>query len=161
MARILPFSILFLCTGNTCRSQMAEGWVRKLNPGLLDPFSAGTRPGSIDPRVIRVMAEAGVDISKQRPENLERYTGKKFDFVVTICNDALKTCPHFPGPAIRFHRSFDDPPKIAAAVSDEEMALASYRRVRDEIKDYVVSLQRSITVLINAGLDGLLVFRDD
>lgn len=135
-----PLRILFLCTGNSCRSQMAEGWARKLHPAVMEAFSAGTHPGRPDPRAVRVMAEAGVDISEQRPKHASDLRGPPFDWVVTVCDSARESCPVLPGAARYLHESFEDPPVLAATADNEDEALAIYRRVRDEIRAYVETL---------------------
>jgi arsenate reductase len=138
--------ILFLCTGNSCRSQMAEGWARHLRGDALEPFSAGVAPKGLDPRAVAVMAEAGVDISDQASEHVDDLLrrlaerGSAVDWVVTVCDAARESCPIFPGKAKFLHRSFDDPPRLAAGAATEEEALAPYRRVRDEIRRFVTEL---------------------
>ena len=132
--------VLFLCTGNSCRSQMAEGWARHLHADTLEPHSAGVAPHRIDPRAVQVMAEAGVDISGQTPKHVDELRGLDFDCVVTVCDGARERCPVFPGRARKVHRSFDDPPRLAAGAATEEEALAYYRRVRDEIRAFVDGL---------------------
>lgn len=119
---------------------MAEAWTRKLHPGRFEAYSAGTNPGSLDPRAVQVMAEAGVDISSQRSKNLEDLAGVHPDCVITVCDAANEACPVFPNIARRIHAGFDDPPRLAAGAINEEAALAPYRRVRDEIRDYVARL---------------------
>ncbi len=132
--------ILFLCTGNTCRSQMAEGWTRHLKGDVIEPHSAGLEPGEVDPLAIKVMAEAGVDISGQRSKDMEEMMEVEFDYVVTLCDHASENCPFFPGSAKIVHKGFDDPPKLAQTSSNEEEALRHYRRVRDEIKSFVTDM---------------------
>ncbi|OIN99527.1 MAG: arsenate reductase [Elusimicrobia bacterium CG1_02_56_21] len=132
--------ILFLCTGNSCRSQMAEGWGEKLLAGKAEVFSAGTNPGTVDPRAIKVMAEAGVDISGHRSKHALEFKDIAFDLVVTVCDKARESCPVWFGKAEKLHRSFEDPPFLAKEARTEEEALAHYRRVRDEIKDFVSGL---------------------
>jgi arsenate reductase len=133
--------VLFLCTGNSCRSQMAEGWARVLLAGKVEAFSAGTRPGDIvDPRAVAAMAEAGVDISGQKPKSLEIYKDQTFDIVITLCGDARETCPAYWGPGRKMHRGFDDPGTVAGPGSSDEIAMPHYRRVRDEIRVFVASL---------------------
>ena len=136
--------ILFLCTGNSCRSQMAEGWARHLLGDRLEAGSAGTAPGRLDPRAVRVMGEAGVDISGHRSKSLAEVSGAGFDWVVTVCDHANETCPVFPGETLRMHVGFDDPPRLAAESSSEEEALVPYRRVRDEIRAFVADLPRRL-----------------
>ena len=132
--------VLFLCTGNSCRSQMAEGWARKLRPGVIEAYSAGTAPGSVDPRAIKVMAEAGVDISGQRSKHAAEFKETAFDLVVTVCDKARESCPVWFGKAQKLHKSFEDPPFLAREAETEEGALAPYRRVRDEIRKFVEDL---------------------
>ena len=138
---MLPkLKVLFLCTGNSCRSQIAEGWARALHGDRLDPHSAGTSPGRVDPRAIRVMREAGVDLSGQRSKHLDELAGVDFDCVVTVCDRANASCPAFPGNVERVHAGFDDPPRLAAGAANEDEALGHYRRVRDEIRAFVETL---------------------
>jgi arsenate reductase len=132
--------ILFLCTGNSCRSQMAEGWARALHAEEIDAFSAGIEPTGIDPRAVRVMSEAGVDISRQRSKHLDALADLSFDAVITVCDHASQSCPVFPAPVRRLHAGFDDPPRLAIGANSEEEALDGYRRVRDEIRRYVCTL---------------------
>ena len=132
--------VLFLCTGNSCRSQMAEGWGEKLLAGKAEVFSAGTKPGSVDPRAIKVMAEAGVDISGHRSKHASEFKDIAFDLVVTVCDKARESCPVWFGKAEKLHKSFEDPPFLAKEAGTEEEALAHYRRVRDEIRDFVAGL---------------------
>lgn len=135
-------TILFLCTGNSCRSQMAEGWARRLHAGVFEPHSAGTLPKGVDPRAVRVMSECGVDISSHDSKSLESLASVRFDVVITVCGHANERCPVFPGSVRRLHAGFDDPPRLAAAEPSEEAALHHYRRVRDEIRRFVEALPR-------------------
>ena len=138
---MLPkLNILFLCTGNSCRSQMAEGWARHLKSDRVEAWSAGIEKHGLNPNAVRVMAEAGVDIASHRSQKLEELSGVAFDYVITVCGHAHETCPIFPGQATVVHAGFDDPPKLAANESDPEKALDHYRRVRDEIRAYVATL---------------------
>jgi len=132
--------ILFLCTGNSCRSQMAEGWARSLKSGAVEAYSAGVAPKGVDPRAVRVMEEAGVDISGQRSKSVEEFMDRQFDYVVTLCGHAQESCPVFPGNTKVVHVGFDDPPQLAQDAAGEEEALNAYRRVRDEIKAFVETL---------------------
>ena len=132
-----PVTVLFLCTGNSCRSQMAEGWGRELLKGKVEPYSAGVEPKGVDPRAVRVMAEAGVDITDQRSKSIEGLDRREFDYMVTLCDRANESCPFFPGGTVRVHRGFDDPPTLAASAETEDEALVHFRRVRDEIRDWV------------------------
>jgi len=129
--------VLFLCTGNSCRSQMAEGWARYLRGNIVEPYSAGIEARGLDPRAVKVMAEAGVDISAQRSKHLREVMDVDLDCVVTVCDDAHESCPLFPGRVKVIHRGFDDPPRLARNARSEEEALAHYRRVRDEIRAFV------------------------
>ncbi|MDP4116046.1 MAG: arsenate reductase ArsC [Bacteroidota bacterium] len=124
--------ILVLCTGNSCRSQMAEGFLKSFGAGL-DVCSAGTNPANkVSSHAVKVMAEAGVDISKAEPKNVDLYTGDSFDYVITVCDNAKETCPLFTGKVKnRMHIGFEDP---ADATGTEEEILGTYRRIRDEIK---------------------------
>ena len=136
--------ILFLCTGNSCRSQMAEGWARALKGDVIEPYSAGIEKHGINERAVRVMAEAGVDISGQQSRLISELPVQNFDYVVTVCDHAHESCPLFPGRARVIHRGFDDPPRLAAGAASEEEALEHYRRVRDEIRSFVETLPESL-----------------
>ena len=136
--------ILFLCTGSSCRSQMAEGWARNIHGDRLQLYSAGTRPGRVDPLAVRVMREVGVDISAHRSKHLNEVLEVGFDWVVTVCDHANESCPVFPGDVKRLHVGFDDPPRLAADASSEEEALEHYRRVRDEIHTFIEDLPRRL-----------------
>lgn len=123
--------ILFVCTGNSCRSHMAEGWLRHLAGDRFDCFSAGSRPaGFVHPLAIRAMAESGVDLSGHRSKPLDEFAGQAFDLLVTVCDNAREACPVFAGAARRVHWGFDDP---AAAAGGDEARMTVFRRVRDEI----------------------------
>ena len=132
--------VLFLCTGNSCRSQMAEGWARKLYPGVIEARSAGTKPGILDPRAVKVMAEAGVNISGHRSKGVEEFRDAVFDMAVTVCDNARESCPVWLGKARKLHKSFEDPPFLAKNARTDDEALVHYRRVRDEIRDFVKTL---------------------
>jgi len=129
--------ILFLCTGNSCRSQMAEGWAKKLKPDTIEAYSAGIEKKGLNPLAVRAMAEAGVDISGQASKTIDELAEKNFDYVITLCGHANETCPMFYGPVKRIHAGFDDPPELAKTAGSDEDAMAHYRRVRDEIRDFV------------------------
>ena len=129
--------VLFLCTGNSCRSQMAEGWARHLKPDSIEPYSAGISPKGLDPRAVAVMREAGVDISGQSSKHIDQLSDVNFDLVVTVCGGASQACPEIPGAGRRMHAGFDDPPALAAAVRTSDEALDCYRRVRDEIRAFI------------------------
>ena len=141
--------ILFLCTGNTCRSQMAEGLARALKGEAIEPYSAGINPSRLDPRAVRVMAEAGVDIRAQHSKHVDDLTGIDFDYVITVCDHAHEHCPRFPTQAKLIHVGFDDPPKLAERAKSEEEALAHYRRVRDEIKAFILELPKVLEKKLN------------
>ena len=138
--------VLFLCTGTACRSQMAEGWARALKRDGLEPYSAGIATHGLNPLAVKVMAEAGVDISGQYSKHVDELRDVKFDYVVTVCGNAHESCPVFPGKAQVLHRGFEDPPKLAAQAASEEEALPHYRRVRDEIRAYVETLPEGLEV---------------
>ncbi len=137
--------ILFLCTGNSCRSQMAEGWARKLRGSVIEAWSAGIETHGLNPLAVRVMAEAGVDISGQRSKGVAEVADVPFDYVITVCGHARETCPVFHGGARRIHHGFEDPPRLARDAKTEEEALPHYRRVRDEIRGYVETLPESLS----------------
>ena len=137
--------VLFLCTGNSCRSQMAEGWAKALKSDVIEAYSAGIETHSMNARAVKVMAEAGVDISCHRSKNVSELMEVPFDYVVTVCGNAHETCPMFPGKAKVVHVGFDDPPKLAKDAKTEEEALAHYRRVRDEIRWFVEQLPEALT----------------
>ena len=132
--------VLFLCTGNSCRSQMAEGWTRHLQHDAIEPYSAGIVAQGLNPHAVRVMQEVGVDISRQSSKTLADLGEIAFDYVITVCSDADRNCPVFPGRAVKIHRGFDDPPRLAKSARTEDEALVHYRRVRDEIRRFVESL---------------------
>ena len=128
--------ILFLCTGNSARSQMAEGLMRHLRNKEYEVFSAGSEPKGVNSLAVEVMKEIGIDISRQRSKHLDEYGEEVFDYIVTLCDDAAKTCPLFPGEGRRMHKGFPDP---AAAEGSREERLAAFRKVRDELKNYILS----------------------
>jgi arsenate reductase len=137
--------ILFLCTGNSCRSQMAEGWARRLKGDTIEAYSAGVAPRDLDVRAVKVMAEAGVDISSHRAKHVDELVDAEFDYVVTVCGHAHETCPAWlrsRSPVI--HIGFDDPPRLAQDAKGEDEALGHYRRVRDEIRAFVETLPDSL-----------------
>lgn len=136
--------ILYLCTGNSCRSQMAEGWTRHLKGDVIEAFSAGIEKHGLNPHAVRVMAEAGVDISGFRSKTVDELPEQEFDYVITLCGHAQETCPFFPAKTKRLHVGFDDPPKLAQTAQSEEEALGHYRRVRDEIRDFVRTLPEAL-----------------
>jgi len=133
--------ILFLCTGNSCRSQMAEGWARHLRSDEIEAYSAGIETHGLNPYAVKVMKEAGVDISAHRSKLVTELKGIQFDYVVTVCGHAHETCPFFPGKAKVVHVGFDDPPKLAKNFDTEQEKLDCYRRVRDQIKTFVETLR--------------------
>ena len=137
-------TILFLCTGNSCRSQMAEGWARALKGGVVAPFSAGVETHGLNPDAVKVMAEAGVDISGHHSKTVAALGEVAFDYVVTVCGHAHETCPVLPGAPRVVHVGFDDPPKLAANAKTGEERLAPYRRVRDEIRAFVETLPEAL-----------------
>ena len=126
-------TVLFICTHNSARSQMAEGFLNTLYGDKYEAYSAGIEPAKINPYAIRVMAEIGIDISKKRSKSIEKFRGKNFDYVVTVCDHAKEACPFFPGEKI-LHRGFEDPSEFKGA---RDEILAKVRRVRDEIKDWI------------------------
>ncbi len=138
--------ILFLCTGNSCRSQMAEGWARALKGDVIEAYSAGIETHGMNRNAIKVMAEAGVDITGQHSKKVDELKDVPFDVVVTVCGHANETCPMWLGQKARvIHVGFDDPPKLAKSARTEEEALATYRRVRDEIRRFVETLPEALS----------------
>ena len=140
--------LLFLCTGNSCRSQMAEGWTRHLKGELIEAYSAGIETHGLNPHMVKVMAEVGVDVTSQKSENIRDFADTQLDVVVTVCGHAHETCPVFPANCKVVHSGFPDPPKMAKELAEqgasEDEQLECYRKVRDEIKSYVESLPRSL-----------------
>jgi arsenate reductase len=126
--------VLILCTGNSARSQMAEGLLRHDAGDRFEVFSAGTRPGAVRPEAIAVMVELGIDLGGHRSKHVDSFAGQAFDYVLTVCENAKESCPIFPGATVRIHRSFEDPAMFAGS---EEERLAVFRRVRDEIREYL------------------------
>ncbi|HEY6119728.1 MAG TPA: arsenate reductase ArsC [Pyrinomonadaceae bacterium] len=124
--------VLFLCTGNSARSQMAEGLLREMAGDSFEVASAGVSPSKVRPEAVEAMREIGVDISKHRSKCVDEFTGQEFDFVITVCDNANEQCPVFPGNTKRIHWSFDDP---AAVEGDEQARRSMFRRVRDEIRE--------------------------
>jgi arsenate reductase len=134
--------VLFLCTGNSCRSQMAEGLARALKGAEIDAYSAGTRPHGLNPLAVRAMREIGIDITghtSKRPEDL----GVTFDVVVTVCDSAHESCPVFPGARV-VHVGFEDPPRLAKDAPSDDAAMPHYRRVRDEIREFIQRLPGAV-----------------
>lgn len=137
--------VMFLCTGNSCRSQMAEGWARSLKGNVIEAYSAGMDPHGMNARAVRAMAEAGVDITGQRSKHVDELKGIEFDYVVTVCGHANETCPVFPGKTRVVHVGFEDPPKLAVGAKSEDEAMGHYRRVRDEIRAFVERLPAALS----------------
>ncbi len=138
--------ILFLCTGNSCRSQMAEGWAKNLKGDIIKAYSAGIETHGLNSRAVAVMKEADVDISSHRSKLVtDLPVGIEFDYVVTVCGNAKETCPFFPGKSKVVHVGFDDPPSLTDGLENEEEILNVYRRIRDEIKEYVLMLPDILT----------------
>ena len=136
--------VLFLCTGNSCRSQMAEGWARALKSDEIEAWSAGIETHGLNPYAVQVMAEAGVDIQDQYSKTVADVAHVPFDFVVTVCGHAHETCPVFPGGGRVIHVPFDDPPRLAEQVESEQEKLACYRRVCEQIRQYVQTLPNAL-----------------
>jgi arsenate reductase len=133
--------ILFVCTGNACRSQIAEGWARHLKSGVIDAYSAGISPGQLNTRAIAVMAEAGVDISQQYSKHIDDLSGVDFDYVITLCDNARELCPVFPSKTKMIHRGFDDP---SFMFGTEQEIMAEFRKLRDEIRAFIETLPGSL-----------------
>jgi len=143
--------ILFLCTGNSCRSQMAEGWARHLRGEVIEPFSAGIETHGLNPNAVRVMAEAGVDISGQRSRHVEEFRNIKFDYVITMCDHAQENCPLLVHDAPVYHVGFSDPPRLAMEIAQKgaglEEQLDCYRTVRDQIRDFVEGIPGNLAAI--------------
>lgn len=136
-------SVLILCTGNSARSQMAEGLLKHIGGDTFVVESAGTKPTIVRPEAIRALAEVGIDISGNRSKSVDEFGGREFDYVITVCDNARENCPYFPAKTRLIHRSFDDP---ATVEGDEETRLAAFRRVRDEIAAYLRQLIENKTI---------------
>lgn len=140
-------SILFLCTGNSCRSQMAEGLCRHIHGSRIRCQSAGLKRHGLNPLASKAMAEIGIDISHHTSKTTDDLGDAAFAYIVTVCEHANATCPAFPATTRIIHQAFDDPPKLAAVSSSEAEAMVHYRRVRDEIKAYIEQLPELLTRL--------------
>lgn len=136
-------NIMFLCTGNSCRSQMAEGWARKYWGEEFNVYSAGTKKHGMNERAIKVMKEAGVDISSHYSKTVDELPAVTFDYVVTVCDHAHENCPYFPSGKI-VHVGFQDPPALTREMTNEEEILAVYRRVRDEIEGFIKEMKKTL-----------------
>lgn len=123
---------------------MAETWTKRLKGDQVDAYSAGVQPKPIDPRAIKAMAEAGIDISAQKSKDVDALGNMEFDYVITLCDNARESCPYFPAKTKLIHQGFEDPPKIAEGAANEEEAMAHYRRIRDEIKAFVETLPQAL-----------------
>ena len=138
--------VLFLCTGNSCRSQMAEGWTRAIHGDMIEAYSAGVETHGLNPLAVKVMAEAGLDISGHTSQHIDEFKDVDLDVVVTVCAHAHESCPVFSGNTRVVHVGFEDPPRMAAEVEGEEAKLACYRNVRDDIKSYVVNFLENLVL---------------
>jgi arsenate reductase len=123
---------------------MAEGWTRQLKGDVIEPYSAGVDPHGVDPRAVKAMKEVGIDISGQKSKSVDEIGDVEFDYVITVCDNAQKSCPVFPAKTEVLHVGFEDPPKLVAGAGDEEEAMGHYRRVRDEIKAFVEKLPEGL-----------------
>lgn len=132
--------VLFLCTGNSCRSQMAEGWAKALKSETIDAWSAGLETHGLNPHAVHVMSEVGIDISGHKSELVADLLQIPFDLVITVCSNAHESCPVFPGTTKVVHHGFDDPPRLAAMATSDQQAWPHYRRVREEIRAFVADL---------------------
>jgi arsenate reductase (thioredoxin) len=141
---VKKIQVLFLCTGNSCRSQMAEGWAHALKNDSIEAYSAGVEPHGMNPRAVKAMLEIGVDIGRQYSKHVDELKEVPFDYVITVCDHANETCPIFPGKTVRMHVAFQDPPRLAANAKSEEEAMNHYRRVRDEIKAFIEELPAAL-----------------
>lgn len=136
--------LLFLCTGNSCRSQMAEGWAKALKPDIIDVYSAGLETHGLNPYAVKVMSEVGIDITSHKSQLLSEFDDVQFDYVVTVCSKAHETCPIFPRDSKVIHHGFEDPPKLVQNAKTEEEKLEGFRTVRDQIKAYIKTLPNSL-----------------
>ncbi len=136
--------VLFLCTGNSCRSQMAEGWAKHLKGDMIEAHSAGVEPHGMNARAVAVMNEAGVDLASHRSKHVNELKDVPLDYVVTVCGHANETCPVFSGSTKVVHVGFDDPPLLAKGAASEDDALKHYRRVRDEIRAFIETLPEAL-----------------
>ena len=141
----MKINVLFLCTGNSCRSQMAEGWLRHLKKNQFNAYSAGIEQHGLNELAVKVMAESGADISHHQSKSLDDLADIDFDYVFTVCGHAHETCPYFPGSAQVIHVGFDDPPKLAETLTEESEIMDCYRRVRDEIKSFIQDIEKHLT----------------
>jgi arsenate reductase len=126
--------VLFLCTGNACRSQIAEGWAKHLKSDVMEAYSAGIAPGNLNQMAVKIMAEAGVDISKQKPKHVDELKGIDFNYVVTVCDNAREGCPIFPRKTKFIHKSFEDP---SFTTGSEQQIKAAFVKLRDQMKEFV------------------------
>jgi len=149
---VRKLKVLFLCTGNSCRSQMAEGWARALKGDVVEPYSAGIEKHGMNPHAVKVMAEAGVDIARHYSKTPAEIGPVAFDCVVTVCGHADEHCPVFPGKTKVVHVGFEDPPKLTKNLADGEEKLAVYRRVRDQIRAFVERMPEALKSEHDAGL---------
>ena len=131
--------VLFLCTSNSCRSQMAEGFLRHIAGDRFEVFSAGVKPTQVNPLAIKVMAEAGIDISEHRSKSAMEFLGQQFDYIITVCDNAKQTCPVFPGKHEKIHWDLEDP---AEAQGSEEERMVVFRKIRDEIRKKIEEWRR-------------------
>lgn len=143
--------ILFLCTGNSCRSQMAEGWAKKLKSETIEAFSAGIETHGLNPDAVKVMEESGIDISGQKSKLVNEFLDMDLDAVITVCGHAHETCPYFPPKCKVIHVGFDDPPRMARELAEKgesaEKQLDCYRQIRDEIKAFVEQMPGNIMTI--------------
>ena len=142
--------VLFVCTGNMCRSQMAEGWARHLKSDVIEAYSAGVSTAGVSSRAITVMAEAGVDISSHKSQHVDEFSGIEFDHVITLCDNARERCPVFAGNARLVHRAFYDPVMM---IGTRDEIMAAFRRTRDEIRAFVEALPESLEADVSADND--------
>ncbi|TGK31727.1 arsenate reductase ArsC [Leptospira gomenensis] len=136
--------ILVLCTGNSCRSQIAEGWLRHYAGAASDIYSAGIETHGVNPRAVATMKEAGIDISGHTSNHINEYRNLEFDYILTVCDHARENCPYFPSKALRFHRNFPDPAKV---VGSEAQIENEFRTVREMIREYSLNLLRELNLI--------------
>ncbi len=136
--------VLFLCTGNSCRSQMAEGWAKSLSLSNVEFYSAGIEAHGLNPNAIEVMKESGIDISHHHSQRLSEFENVDFDYVYAVCDNASRNCPSFSGYTKTIFHQFDDPPKLARELEDQTSVMNCYRQVRDQIKHWIQELPQTL-----------------
>lgn len=138
-------NILFVCIGNSCRSQIAEGFTNSMHGDELRAFSAGIRPSKLDPLTVEVMEEVGINVSNNQAKTIESLADVSFDYVVTVCDEGSEECPFIPAKKQNLHHEFPDPPKLTAELEEHSEKLKIYRQVRDEIQEFIFTLKQTLS----------------